>query len=212
MDEVWNHDPRTAARLTDLTTCRYAECVVLGRYLAVALILLASSAILSACGSAGSELQVVASTPVATRGPQVPTPAPTPAAIKVYVTGAVARPGVYALSPDSRIEDAVAAAGGFVDGADMVRVNLAARVRDEQEIFVPKVGQPAPAEAASASVNLNSASATQLHDSLGLSTTLARKIVTFRNKNGPFASVDDLKKVPVPAAQLERIRNAVTTR
>jgi competence protein ComEA len=130
--------------------------------------------------------------------------------IKVYVTGAVARPGVYGLKPDSRVEDAVSAAGGFVDGADMPRVNLAARVRDEEEIFVPRVGEAAPAVGTKA-LNINAASSTQLRDTLGISSTLAGRIVSYRRQHGPFRSVEDLKLVPVPDDQLARIRTLVST-
>ncbi|HEY8693023.1 MAG TPA: ComEA family DNA-binding protein [Chloroflexota bacterium] len=145
-------------------------------------------------------------------------PAPRPASasataasaeIRVYVTGAVARPGVYGLPPDSRIEDAVTAAGGFVPGADMPRVNLAARVRDEEEIFVPKVGEPA-ANLTVKAVNVNTASATQLRDGLGIPSALATRIVAYRRQHGPFRTVDDLRLVPVPDDQLSRIRAQVT--
>jgi competence protein ComEA len=129
--------------------------------------------------------------------------------VRVYVTGAVARPGVYGLKPDSRVEDAVAAAGGFMDGADMPRVNLAARVHDEDEIFVPRVGETLP-NLGTKAVNINSASATQLRDALGLSSTLASRIVAYRRQHGPFHSVDDLRRVPVPEDQLSRIRTQLS--
>lgn len=127
----------------------------------------------------------------------------------MYVTGAVARPGVYSLKPDSRIEDAVSAAGGFVDGADMPRVNLAARVRDEDEIFVPRAGE-AVTSVGSKALNINTASSAQLRDGLGISATLASRIVSYRRQHGPFRSVDDLKLVPVPDDQLTRIRALVS--
>ena len=127
----------------------------------------------------------------------------------MYVAGAVARPGVYALAPDSRVEDAVAAAGGFLPGADMPRVNLAARVRDEEEIFVPKVGEAEPNLTAK-SVNINSASAAQLRDALAIPAALATRIVSYRRQHGPFRTVDDLRLVPVPDDQLNRIRSRIT--
>ncbi|MHB8617982.1 MAG: helix-hairpin-helix domain-containing protein [Chloroflexota bacterium] len=129
----------------------------------------------------------------------------------VYVVGAVARPGVYPLPPGSRVQDAIKAAGGFLPGADMVRVNLAARVRDEEEIFVPLAGQGVPLSASpGAGLNVNTAGAARLHSALGISTTLARKIVAYREAHGPFASVDDLSKVPVPSTELNRIRGAIS--
>jgi competence protein ComEA len=116
---------------------------------------------------------------------------------------------VYGLPPDSRIEDAITAAGGFRTGADTPRVNLAARVHDEQEIFVPTVGEAAPALASNA-VNINSASATQIRQELNIPSALATRIVAYRRQHGPFKTVDDLRLVPVPDDQISRIRSRVT--
>jgi competence protein ComEA len=164
---------------------------------------LAPALLLAACG--GSAPTLVLPTVVATTSP-APAASVASREVEVYVIGAVARPGVYSLPPDSRIQDAIAAAGGFSVGADMVRVNLAARVRDEQEIFVPKVGETIPSGLPASGVDLNSASATQLRTALGLTTTVANKIVSYRRAHGPFNSVDDLRNVPVSDADIERIR------
>src|SRR3989344_8351812 len=61
--------------------------------------------------------------------------------IVVHVDGAVSKPGVYELSSDSRVSDAVSASGGLSDSADMTKVNLAAKVTDGQKIYVPKIGE-----------------------------------------------------------------------
>ena len=71
---------------------------------------------------------------------------PAPQAM-VYVAGEVARPGVYAVRPDARAKDALALAGGTRPGADLVAVNLAAHVRDGDEIVVPARGAVLPAAA-----------------------------------------------------------------
>ncbi|HEX6513122.1 MAG TPA: ComEA family DNA-binding protein [Chloroflexota bacterium] len=166
---------------------------------------------LAGCVQASQQASLTAATPLSSRAASaIASAAPSTARIRVYVTGAVSRPGVYELAPDSRIEDAISAAGGFVAGADMPRVNLAARVRDEQEIYVPKVGETATNLVANA-VNLNSASASQLRDALSITSTLAGRIVAYRRQHGPFRSVDDLRQVPVPEDQLNRIRNLVVT-
>ena len=60
---------------------------------------------------------------------------------KVYVTGAVAAPGVYTVGPDSRLADAIDAAGGATEDADLAAVNLAARVTDEQHWHIPRQGE-----------------------------------------------------------------------
>src|SRR4051794_3771267 len=69
--------------------------------------------------------------------PVVLLPSPTPEPIIVYVTGAVQHAGVFKLPPESRMVDAVQAAGGFVEGADLNQVNLAAVVTDGQQIVIP---------------------------------------------------------------------------
>ncbi len=70
-------------------------------------------------------------------------PAPRPAVL-VYVAGDVARPGVYAVSPEARARDALALAGGAKPGADLVAVNLAGHVADGDEIVVPTIGDSPP--------------------------------------------------------------------
>ncbi|MDR1650819.1 MAG: SLBB domain-containing protein, partial [Synergistaceae bacterium] len=59
---------------------------------------------------------------------------PEPEVWVVYVTGEVILPGVYELSPGSRVNDAVRSAGGFTSRADRNSVNLAAKLRDEAHI------------------------------------------------------------------------------
>ncbi len=129
--------------------------------------------------------------------------------IKVYVTGAVARPGVYTFYGDRRVEDAIAAAGGFAEGADPSRVNLAARLRDEEQIYVPRQGESAGLPNKPL-INLNTASATELKSGLSLSARQAEQIVEYRNQHGPFKDVEDLRRVPLPQATVNKLRPLVT--
>jgi competence protein ComEA len=144
-------------------------------------------------------------------------PAPPPRTL-VYVAGAVVHPGVYALSGDARAQDALAKAGGATRDADLVAVNLAARVADGDEIAVPRQGEaraparsahrrppaggarrrrsPRRAETATGPVvDLNAADARTLSELPGIGPVLAERIVDFRALNGPFASVDGLADV-----------------
>ena len=74
--------------------------------------------------------------------PPLTPPAPTPKSeIAVHVTGAVKSPGVYYLSPDARVHEAIEKAGGRTDRADIHSLNLAAKIRDGQQIDVPEIRQ-----------------------------------------------------------------------
>lgn len=70
-----------------------------------------------------------------------PTPSPTPEAIAVYVSGAVARPGLYELETGARVGDALETAGGALEGAELAQINLARKVRDEDHIYIPRIGE-----------------------------------------------------------------------
>lgn len=133
-------------------------------------------------------------------------------AIVVYVTGAVASPGVYTLRDGDRAEQAVAAAGGFAADADPERINLARRLRDEDQVTIPRIGQPVAAPVADAAsltapLDLNLATADQLEALPGIGEVYASRIVESRASDGPFASPDDLvARKLIPAATLDRIR------
>jgi competence protein ComEA len=145
--------------------------------------------------------------------------------IVVHVAGAVARPGLVTLEPDSRAGDAVAAAGGPAAEADLDALNLAAPLADGQRVYVPSSGEvdPAavpsgpPAAAAPGStavdgpVDLNSATAADLEQLPGVGPATAQAIVDDRDSNGPFASVDDLDRVRgIGPAKLDALRDLVT--
>ena len=153
--------------------------------------------------------------------------------IVVDVDGAVAHPGLYKLPPDSRVQAALAAAGGLSPQADAHRINRAAKLHDGQKLYVLSQGESAPPLAASNGqgcegqsctsadgadagsdaegqglVNINTANATQLTQLPGIGPAIAQKIIDYRTANGPFTSVDDLTKVPgIGAAKLAQIKS-----
>ena len=136
------------------------------------------------------------------------------AVILVHVLGAVAEPGLYALSDGERIVDAVAAAGGFAEGADQAALNLARALGDGEQVYVPEVGEvpPAAAEKPGGRVNLNTADAAQIETLPGLGPELAGRIVEWREQNGPFGSVDDLLNVTgIGAKTVSGLADLVTT-
>lgn len=156
---------------------------------------------------------------------QTRAPTATPEPIHVYVSGAVAHPGVCVLSWDSRVEQAIAAAGGGTEDADLVRVNLAQRVHDEQQIYVPCKSElvtpilptPAPQRTSNGApsppgqkININTASASELEALPGIGPVLAQRIVEHRDANGPFKTTADVKKVNgIGDSIFERIKDLI---
>ncbi len=139
-----------------------------------------------------------------------PTALPTPAPVRVYVSGAVATPGVYTLPPHSLVHDAIQAAGGASAEANLERINLALEVRDQQQIHVPRKGESAPAQptllslpssaAASAvpgarRVNINTATLAELETLPRIGPSIAQRIIDYRTRNGPFKQIEDIKNV-----------------
>jgi len=133
-----------------------------------------------------------------------PVPASTPAEIGVYVVGAVLNPGVYFLPQGSRVDDALEAAGGPTDEADLVRVNLVKRVCDEEQIYVPRLGEenpPLPPPSGSSGgqaggkIDINTATAAELETLPGIGPVRAQRIVDYRKANGPFTAIEDIKNV-----------------
>jgi competence protein ComEA len=142
--------------------------------------------------------------------------------IAVSIEGAVATPGVYRLTSDARLADAVEMAGGFTPDADVADLNMASRLHDEQQIVIPsKSGAPngspfaLPASAADQSssglININTASASQLEELPGIGPVLAERIVAYREANGPFARVEELARVEgISPAMVEEMRDQIT--
>lgn len=126
-------------------------------------------------------------------------PAPVEQVI-VYISGAVRAPDVYQLPAGARVKDLLIAAGGFADDADSDNVNLARPLVDGEHVHIPHYGEAPAAEAAEGSeaaplININTASADELEALPGVGQVSAQRIVEYRAANGPFTSVEDLKKV-----------------
>ena len=135
----------------------------------------------------------------------------------VDVEGAVVRPGIFELPAGSRVADAVAAAGGYSDQADLAaaaaQVNLAATLRDGQQIVVPLIGAATGGESGggtSGLVDLNTATPEELDALPGIGPVTVQKIVAARTEQ-PFTSLDELvtRKV-LTNAQVDKIRDLVT--
>lgn len=147
--------------------------------------------------------------------------------IQVYILGAVLHPGVYTLPADARVYQLLVAAGGPSPKADLVALNLAAKLNDGLEIYVTSIGESSPtinssglsgtSSSSSSSgsglnqslVNINTASADELRQGLSISSKTAQSIVSYRQQHGPFTSVDQLLQV-VSKSIYDKIKNKVT--
>ena len=147
------------------------------------------------------------------------TPAPTPThePILVYVTGAVAHPEqLYALPWGSRVRDALEAAGGLTADAKRSAVNLAALIRDGDQIHVASSAADdadfaLPTPSGGRRVPLNSASLAELQELPGVGPALAQRIIEYREQVGEFASLSDLDQVSgIGPATLENLKDLVS--
>jgi competence protein ComEA len=143
---------------------------------------------------------------------------PTPATINVYVTGAVNKPDVYALPLNAIVKDAIAAAGGATAEADLERLNLATRLADQMEVYVPRQGEAAPSppngsapDSPAEKININTASVEELDKLPGIGPAIAKAIIDYRAKNGPFKQIADINDVKgIGDALFEKIKDQIT--
>ena len=126
------------------------------------------------------------------------------AEVTVDVAGAVTNPGVYSLPINSRVIDAIEAAGNTLKGADLSDINLARVIKDGEQVYIypPQKGgssvrvSPQRAKAKQTGpIALNRASAKELEALDGIGPVLAARIVAYRKVNGPFLTIEDLLKV-----------------
>lgn len=130
--------------------------------------------------------------------------------IKVYVTGAVNNAGVVELNEGSRIQDAINLAGGVRDDANLEEVNLAYCLEDGQKLYIPNINEKEVEYLSTENgdkviegyknsdtlkVNINTGGVEELKKLPGVGESLAQKIIDYRNENGKFKTVDDLKNV-----------------
>ena len=148
--------------------------------------------------------------------------------LTVDVKGAVKNPGIYQLKKTSRINDAIQKAGGLTTDADSKSINLAQKLTDEAVVYVATVGENATSVASGTGqsstsgtskvasqkgnkVNLNTADLSELQTIFGIGQKRAQDILDYREANGKFNSVDDLKNVSgVGAKTLEKLKEYVT--
>lgn len=125
-----------------------------------------------------------------------------PSTIVIHVAGAVRHSGIVSMEEGSRVADAVAAAGGVLEAADLDRINLARMLNDGERIYIPAKGEEAAdtymgetAEVTDGKVNINSAGAAELETLPGIGEVIAQRVIEFREKQGLFKAPEDIMKV-----------------
>jgi competence protein ComEA len=127
--------------------------------------------------------------------------------IYIYIEGEVVNPGAYSLETGDHVADVVEAAGGFTLDADQGSVNLAATLRDGEQIHIYKLGD-IPQK-----ININTAEAWLLESLPGIGETLAQRIVDYRIANGYFQSIEDLKNVrDIGPAVFDKVKDKIAVR
>ena len=146
-----------------------------------------------------------------------------PEEVYVHVKGEVKRPGLYILESGNRVNDAVEAAGGATDNADLNRLNLADLISDQIEIYVPKTGGSDNAEnnlsentvsnnsnnSNNLKINLNTASEDDLIKVDGIGPVTAAKIIKYRNgRGGKFKNLEELMNISgIGEKKFQKLKN-----
>ena len=147
----------------------------------------------------------------------------------VHITGEVKKSGVVKIKEGSRIEDIIEASGGLTENADITNVNLAFVVEDGMKIRIPSVNEEKTDEdyitedsgkgviisddinsISNSIININTASESELEQLPGIGPSISSRIVEYRNKNGKFKSIEDIKNVTgVGDSKFEKIKDLI---
>jgi competence protein ComEA len=137
--------------------------------------------------------------------------------VTVDVAGAVNNPGVYSLPAQSRVIDALRAAGNSVTGSDLSDLNLARVVKDGEQIYVNPTVRSANGKRIikkiipRGPININRATAREFDSLVGIGPVIAKRIVEYRRVNGPFMAIEDLEKVSgIGSAKFEELKSKIS--
>jgi competence protein ComEA len=120
--------------------------------------------------------------------------------IKVHIYGEVNNPGLIELEVGSRVADAIEMAGGTTENVDMSKVNLAYILSDGEKVYIPNINDTEDVVSEdsiqnNSKININTATSTQLATLNGIGESLAESIIEYRNENGRFKDIEDIKNV-----------------
>ena len=153
----------------------------------------------------------------------------------IHIIGSVKNPGIVRLKEGSRIEDAIEAAGGLTENADISRVNLAYVVDDGTKIKIPSsqeedIGDEeiidsgsgeniiieentTSSNKSSQTININKATETELQTLPGIGASLASRIIDYRSQNGKFGSIEEIKNVNgIGDSKFENIKDLISVK
>ncbi|MDP4091268.1 MAG: helix-hairpin-helix domain-containing protein [Bacillota bacterium] len=143
--------------------------------------------------------------------------------VKVEIKGEVQKPGVYNMSFGSRLEDLILKAGGLTDKADRDKLpSLARKLRDEECIIIADKTTPAASiptvsvtgttsPVGSDLININTADENELEKIPGVGPVMAQRIIDYRNKNGDFQAIEDMKNISgVGEKTFEKMKDKIT--
>jgi competence protein ComEA len=148
--------------------------------------------------------------------------------IFVHISGEVNKPGVICLPAGSRVFEAVDKAGGLTEDGDMESINLAAFLADQEKVVVGSTSQrlasgtidtiqqdPSPIGSTvnSSKININTATKAELETLPGIGPVIAENIVAYRQENGAFRSIEDIKQVKrIGEATFSNIKDSISIR
>lgn len=119
--------------------------------------------------------------------------------IFVDIGGAVKNPQVVKLPEGSRVEDAIKAAGGLTDKADLTDINRAAFLEDGEKVYIPEAYEEGETSGSMSQednrVNINTADSDELQKLNGIGPATAEKIIDYRDEHGRFSNIEDIKNV-----------------
>ena len=131
--------------------------------------------------------------------------------VAVHIKGEVKNPGYYEFDYGKRVKDAIEKAGGTTKNADLSDINLAAKLRDGDEIIIPAKGETSSDTVSEYAVNINTADLSLLCTLDGIGADTAKAIIAYRTNCGGFSKVEDLKKVDgIGDAKFNAIKDKIT--
>ena len=138
--------------------------------------------------------------------------------ILIHISGYVKNPGLVKLKDGSRINDAIESAGGLSNNADLTNINLAYILEDGEKIYIPKKGEEIENSLInisinSSKININKATQSELETLPGVGPSTALKIINYREKNGKFSKIEDIKNISgVGDAKYENIKDYISVK